>query len=358
DVDFTLTEGMQGRLYALASSGALHPVDAVPGRRHLQLPAGDYRLIAQHSRGDVAIQYRLQIASNTLAPGLSREVDVPSRISLRVPEAGAVLIRSDGEVGVRCRVLDSEGGLRLEAREHPEDWNCAALGLLQRGDYQLVLEATHLVPGPTRISVIAPELQKVGEIVNGTVFSLQRSVLLSRIPALTSDAIHEIGLRGSQPFSYVLQRDDGAIVEQRDEVRESRFLLHSGPDRFQLRFWPLSAQANVTVDYHQRVVAADFSGEIPARGAARISVQHAGQYTTSKDLFCIAASKHGLLRPCGPFASLVRGDNIFAPLRVSDPGRLKLEEQIVQLPQHQPQQAHLGKEPLIQRQKSSDADLH
>src|SRR5262249_26160425 len=163
DVDFTLTEGMQGRLYALESSGALHPVDAVPGRRHLQLPAGDYRLIAQHSRGDVAIQYRLQVASNTLAPGLSREVDVPSRVSLRVPEAGAVLIRSDGEVGVRCRVLDSEGGLRLEAREHPEDWNCAALGLLQRGDYQLVLEATHLVPGPTRISVIAPELQKVGE---------------------------------------------------------------------------------------------------------------------------------------------------------------------------------------------------
>jgi len=358
DADFTLTEAMQARLYLLAADGALQSVDAIRTGQTLHLPAGDYRLVAQHSRGDVAIHYRLYIGSNTLAPGLSRDVQVPSRLNLRVPETGTVQIRSDGELGVRCRVLDGEGRLRFEEREHPEDWNCTASGLLQAGDYQLALEPTHLVPGRTRISVIAPKLQQGPELANGMVFPLQRSVLVSRVPAIASNALHEIALRGSQPFSYALESDNGRIVEQQDEVREARILLHSEADRFQLRLWTLSPQANVSIGYLQRAIAGSFSGEIPAQGAARVLVQHSGQYQTSKDVFCLPASKHGILRPCGPIISLERGDVIFAPLRESGPTRLTMAEQVVRLPQNEPQQLRLSREPIIQRQESANPQLH
>lgn len=355
DVDFTLTDAMQGRIYPLAGNETFQPVDAT---RTLRLAAGEYRLVARHSRGDVAIRYRLQVASKTLAPGLSRDVQVPTNVAMHVPETAAVQIRSDGELGVRCRILDAQGRLRLEGREHLDDWNCIAAGLLQRGEYQLILEPTHLVPGSTRISVVVPELRQSPELADGMAFRLERSVVRSRLPIASSEAVQEIGLGSAQPFSYALERDDGEILEQQDEIRETRFLLHGGSDRFQLRLWTLRREANVTVAYLERRIAYASSGEIPALGAAKVPVRRAGRYQTSNDVFCLPALKHGILRACGPLASLEQGEAIFAPLRVSGPVRLKMEDQIVRLPLREPQQIRLGREPLIQRQTSADKQLH
>ena len=76
------------------------------GPRSRCLPVST-KLVAEHSRGDVGIEYQVHLGSEVLLPGMSRELPTPVVLPVSMPWAGTLRLRTEGKP-TRHRLFDGE----------------------------------------------------------------------------------------------------------------------------------------------------------------------------------------------------------------------------------------------------------
>ena len=326
---------------------------AAPGFK-LHLPAGSYRLVTEHSRGDVAISYGLQVSVDPLMAGVERELPVPSRVPLRLATAGTLRIRTSGEADVRCRLFDPAGRLVAQASEVGEDWNCALAEPVAAGDYRLELESEMVMPGVTRLSLAQPAPSDVGALQDGRKYPLLAGVLSAALAPPSGDAVIEASLEAPAPFSCAVDDDAGRLLWRSGPGSSCTVFLLPGGRTYRLRAWTLDRPTEVTARLRIRPVAEFDGGKLPENGAGRAKVERPGTYRTADGVRCLAGAA-GLLEPCGPEVSLEAGPVVFAA-----PGQPKvsLDEATLELGDGGEKGIAVGARARIQRQRSGKAAAH
>ncbi len=362
EVGISLDAGMQGRVYMLdgRSRKLVQPVPPGAGNVSLHLAAGRYGLVTEHSRGDVAISYNLQVSSDVLAPGMSKNVQVPTSQKLRMPADGVLRLKTTGQTDVRCRLFDTAGRLVAQNGSVGADWNCLIARPLQAGDYRLELEAENTIGGPSLVKVVQTDTRDLGVLSGKQSHKTRGKVLTARLPATTPGVIQEIDLHSRLPFSCSIENETGEILREQDNVRRCRMLLNPKGLSYTLRMWSRNWYASIESAVVNRKVEAFDGGKLPRGAAGLVRVLRPGRYATGRGVFCLPADKSGLLETCGPRASLEAGECIFSALTGKTP-QLKLSQIIADL--DRPGAGGAGARTLsprvfIQRQKSSGQALH
>ena len=429
DVFFTLTHGMQGRLYLAGAEGAFKPVEVIapqasytppppppppepeytepseessesdasegeesseeyteepsyteetgteesapvaaaeplpttsspaPEGASLTLEPGRYKLVAEHSRGDVAISYGLYLRTEMLAPGMEKDMSVPGDYQVRVPVDGTLRLSTRGSTDVRCRLLDARGQLVVESTDHGADWNCAIAEPLAAGDYWLVLESQTLRPGPTRVSVALAQVTDAGVLAEGGTLEVGSGVVRAALPPAPPEALQEVTLKAKAPFSCALEDSTGAVVSRRMDVRECVMMLRPGPSAWRMRVWTLGQATKVSTGVAARLLRPS-GGKLAAGAAASAQMTRPGRYETARGLLCLPASQQGPLRPCGPEASLEAGDWVFGMPGAKGDTALPLTERVDVLEAPREERVPLARDVTLLRQRSRQAALH
>jgi hypothetical protein len=330
---------------------------AAPTGRTLTLEPGRYRLITEHSRGDVAITYAVYLRVDTLAPGIVRAANAPDRIALRLPAEGTLRLSSKGDTDVRCRIFDSEERLVVENSDRGADWNCAIAEPFAAGEYTLVLESQTQQPGPTRISVAVAKVTDAGVLADKAALKLDAGVLRATLPALTGDGVQEVALRSKTPIACALENEQGAVVTRQLDTRECMLLVRPGNATWRVRVWTLAKSAQVTAGLVTHSVAPSSGSSIAPSAAVVTKVAQAGRYKTGAGLYCLPASRKGPLESCADEASLEAGDWIFSGADGKE-ASLKLDEVVDALDGPKTERVHLTRDASLLRQSTRTASLH
>jgi len=328
-----------------------------PSGVKLTLPAGQYKLLTEHSRGDVGVTYQLHLGSATLLPGMTRSLPAPSTVPLLVPRDGTLRVRTEGEVDVRCRLLDEKGRLVFEGSENGSDWNCAVAEPVLKGKYTLLLESETQRPGETKLTVSLPAVEDKGPLVEGTKLTLGAAVVSFALPVAEKDAVQEVSVRaqGKTPLSCALETAEGVVVHRKSRVSDCTLLVRPQLQKFRVRLWTTDGTAAVVTSLRTRPIASGSAGSLPGDGALAVNVARAGRYRTSAQVFCIGAAETGLLRACGPEVSLEAGATVFSGVGTrSQP--LPLDENVASA-DDKPFSLPLGRQPFVQVVKSGAKSL-
>lgn len=319
-----------------------------PSGVKLTLPAGNYKLVAEHSRGDVGVTYQLHFGSQTLLPGMARSLPVPATVPLFVPRDGTLRLRTEGEADVRCRVLDERGRVVLEGSENGADWNCALAEPIAKGRYTLLIESETQRPGETRVAVSLPPVEDKGAFADGLKLTLGGPVVSFAIPVAERDAVQEVvaSATGKAPLSCALEAADGQVVYRRSRASTCAVMLRPKLERYRLRLWTTDGTANVLTAFRSRPIAPGGPGQLPAAGAISYVVPRAGRYRTAPQVYCLGGDEPGQLRLCGPEVSLEAGTAIFTT-GGTRPLPFPLEEQVA-APGVEAQPVALSRRPFIQ----------
>ncbi|MFT3709781.1 MAG: hypothetical protein QM817_19300 [Archangium sp.] len=287
-----------------------------PSGVKLTLPAGSYKLLTEHSRGDIGVTYQLHLGSATMLPGMTRSLPAPSTVPLFVPRDGTLRLRTEGDVDVRCRILNENNKLVLEGSENGADWNCAVAEPITKGRYTLVLESETQQAGTTKLSVALPTVEDKGALSDAQKLTLGAAVASWSIPLAEKDAVQEVSVKsqGKTPISCALEAADGSVVHRKSRVTDCTMLVRPQLQKFRVRAWTTDGSAAVVTGYKSRPINSGSSGSLAADGAVAIKINRAGRYKTSPGVYCIGAGETGLLRSCGPEVSLEGGSTVFSPL--------------------------------------------
>ena len=332
------------------------PVDpSRPPGFKVALPAGKYRLVTEHSRGDVAISYTLLLATETLTPGMARDLPVPSRVPVRLARAGTLRLRTRGDADVRCRMFDGAGRLVAESSELGDDWNCGMAEPLAAGDYTLVLESETQLPGTTRLALSAPPTVDAGPLETGKRLTAGERVLSAALPAPADDVV-QVALEAKDPFSCAIEGDAGAILFSRTETRSCKVLLHPRDRAWRLRLWTLERSAEVVATVKLKPVVALSGGRVAEANAARAEIARPGLYRTGEHVSCLPAGTAGRLEPCGPEVPLAAGPVLLASSAAE--AQVSLEEVVLALDTPRPERRALTRRPFLQRMTSKEKAIH
>jgi len=318
--------------------------------------------VTEHSRADVARTYRLQVATSALAPGMSKELPVPSGTELRLARAGVLRLATEGDADVRCRVFDASGRLLAESADHGQDWNCALAEPLPAGTYRLDLESETLSAETTRVWVSMPQEKDEGVLTNRVYEPGRQGIVVSLPDAPQEGVIQEIDVRSPQPFSCALLDGEGTRVGRRSEATVCDLLLRRaalpGGRPYLLRLWALDGRPRLDARVALRPVENRAGEKVPAGTAARAVIEKPGRYLTSPQTFCLPESERGVLRPCGPEVSLDVGATVFSGFGPSPVIRLPLEETLLRADAPVTHRLPLAERPWLQRQTSSSPSIH
>lgn len=331
------------------------PAFAVPSGPEghlLHLPAGRYRLVTEHSRGDAAIAYDVQLSTDRLAPGVARAIHVPTRLPLRVPVDGTLRLRTRGDSDVRCRVVDGRGRLVAETAEVGEDWNCGLAEPIAAGDYTLVVESETHLPGAARIEVSQPAPTDVGPLADGKRHAIGAGVLSAALPAV-SDALLDLALDG--PVACAIDGPDGKVLFRASPPVPCRALVAPAGRALRLRAWTVDRPAEATARLVTRKLQDFDGGKLAASAAGRARVERAGRWRTGEGVRCLAGEGPGVLGPCGPEVSLEAGPALFAGEREV---KVELEEAVAKLEKPADRAVVLDGRRFVQRQRSGKKAVH
>jgi hypothetical protein len=344
-----------------SSSSAAEPLpetDApAPTGRVVSLAPGRYRLITEHSRGDVAITYALYLRVDTLAPGIVRTVNAPGSFPLRLPAEGTLRLSTKGNTDVRCRIFDSEDRLVVENADRGADWNCAIAEPFAAGDYTLVLESQTQQPGPARVSVAVAKVTDAGVLADKATLKLDAGVQRAALPAAGDNVVQEIGLRSKTAIACALENEQGKVVTRQLDTRECVLLVRPGGVAWRVRVWTLSNSAQVTASLITRTVAPSSGGSIPPAAAALVKVPQPGRYQTGAGLYCLAAGQKGPLERCAGEVSLEAGDWIFSGAGEKE-SSLKLSEVVDAIDGPKTERVRLTRNVSLLRQSTRAPALH
>lgn len=328
-----------------------------PSGVKITLPAGQYKLLTEHSRGDVGVTYQLHLGSVTLLPGMTRTLPAPTVVPLLVPRDGTLRVRTEGEVDVRCRILNENNKLVLEGSENGADWNCAIAEPMTKGRYTLVLESETQQSGETKLTVSLPTVEDKGALTEGVKLTLGGAVASWAIPVAEKDAVQEVAIRSQNktPISCALEGPDGAVVSRQARVTDCSMLVRPQLGKYRVRAWTTDGSAAVVTSFKSRPLTTGTAGTLGADAAVAITVPAAGRFKTGPGVFCLPAAESGLLRACGPEVSLEAGSTLFAALGGKSVS-LSLEENIGQA-DGKSFGFPLSRQPLIQVVKASSNSL-
>ncbi len=331
--------------------GLLHASAAppLPAGTRVTLPRGQYKLVVEHSRGDVGVQYKLHLGSAVLLPGMARELPTPVVVPVHMPRDGTLRLRTEGEADLLCRLFDGDR-LVFESRENAADWNCALAEPLLAGNYRLVLESKTQRPGQTRLALGLAAVEEGGLVKNGATLTLAAAVQSLALPvtaATEPDAVFELGFRAKSAFSCALEDGRGQVVHKKIRVRECELLVRPQTEHFKVRLWTTDGTTQVQESLRSKPVRAGGRGSLPADQASLVAIARAGQYATSPQVFCLSGEARGLLRPCGPQTSLPAGPAVFAAFG-SKEQPLPLYEQLVAAGAPTTQPLALSPQPWLQ----------
>lgn len=387
-VTFTLTNGIQGRLYAVGAQGEQRPVEVIPAREGyvpspsssstvagpmgpqswpgpmpsggtaVKLAPGRYQLVTEHYRGDVAISYFLYLRGDVMVPPGSWEVAVPGRVPLRLPVDGTLRLATHGNTDVRCRLLDEAGRLVAENADRGADWNCAIAEPIAAGEYTLVLESQAQQPGPTRVSVEMAPVTESGVLASGGKLDVGAAVVRASLPRGSADVLQDVALRAPEPFSCALEDARGAVVSRQVDVRECGMLLRPGTESWRVRVWTVGKPTQVSASVVTRAIRPLSGGAIAEGQAASAKVARPGRYETGSGVFCLPESEPGLLRPCGPEASLEAGAWVFSAMGTTGKAALSLTEKVDALSEPREERTRLEPWVALLRQHSPQPSLH
>jgi hypothetical protein len=156
DLGISLDNEMEATLVSVADlKSPLARVDAKRGWSG-RIPAGRYRVLAQHSRVNNHVAYTLQVSSTQLLAGLSRVVLAPAVIPLSVGADGLVELQSFGPGDVRARLLDATGEPVAQNDDRADDWNFHIAQRLRPGEYKLYVDPVNEQQSQTTVSMHAP----------------------------------------------------------------------------------------------------------------------------------------------------------------------------------------------------------
>jgi hypothetical protein len=360
DVSVSLNQGMQGRLYRIGekSKELVDPIPPNRGAVPVKLVAGRYLLRTEHSRADVGIGYCLHIKSSFLAPGLGKDLQVPSAVGLRIPKDSVLRLKTTGECDVRCRLFGPDGVLVAESGSHGADWNCLIATPLSKGDYRLVLEAENTIRGHTHVSVAATETQYTDELKDDRLYRPSGKVLIAKVPRAAPGEILELDFKSKLTFSCALEEEGGGIISHREDVRRCLFLVNPKGKRYQVHLWSKNWFAKIRSHAAARKIVALSGKTIPRGKAALTSIPRAGRYQTAKEVWCLPEAEDGLMRWCGPEASLEPVVTIFTTAGPKNKTTLKLDEKVFPVDRETRETVSLGDRQQIARQKSKGPALH
>lgn len=295
---------------AAPSGPAMRAAPPPPSGAKVTLPAGSYKLVTEHSKGDVGITYKLHFGSAVLLPGMARTLSVPTTIAVTVPRDGTLRLRTEGQADVRCRLFDAKKRLVLEASENGADWNCATAEPVTQGRYTLVLESETQLAGETKLSLALPPVESKGPFAGGQTVTLSTPVVELQVP--TGDGVQELTVRaaGKTPFSCAVV-GAGGVLSRRARVTDCSLLLLPKQERLFVRLWTTDGTVNVTTALKARSLTTTV-GDVGAQQALSTTVAKAGRYRTSPQAFCLRGKDTGVLERCGPEVSLEAGPVVFA----------------------------------------------
>ncbi len=343
---------------AEAPPETLPEMDApAPTGRELVLEPGRYRLIAEHSRGDVAITYALYLRVDTLAPGVVRTVNAPGRFPLRLPAEGTLRLSTRGNTDVRCRIFDAQDRLVVENSDRGADWNCAIAEPFAAGEYTLVLESQTQQPGSTRVSVAVAKVTDAGTFTDKATLKLDAGVQRAALPVVSDNVVQEVALRSKTAISCALEDDKGAVATRRLDTRECVLLVRPGGATWRVRVWTLASGAQVTTSLVTRAVVPFSGGRIPANGAVLAKVPQPGRYQTGAGVHCLPATGKGPLESCAGEASLEAGEWILSGSGAEGTS-LKLSEVVDELDSPKTERLRLTRDVSLLRQSTRSAALH
>jgi hypothetical protein len=275
------------------------------------LPPGKYRLVTQHSKGDVGVSYSLHVSADALLPNMARTLPVPSRVPLIVPVDGTLRLRTTGEADVRCRLLKAGNAVVFESSENGADWNCAAAEPVPAGKYTLLLESETQLRGETTVLLALAASEDKPAAKDGTAYEVKSGVLRIPMPAAGGDSVHELGFSSKTPISCGIEDPTGKVVWQRSRVTNCAVLVRPKSEAWKVRLWTTDGSAKVTSTVRTRAVVAADRGGVGDK-AALVRVAKAGRYQTGSGVMCLPEARTGPLKPCGPDASFEAGGVIFA----------------------------------------------
>ncbi len=341
-----------------SASEALPAADApAPTGRVLSLEPGRYRLITEHSRGDVAINYALYLRVDALAPGITRALNVPARVPLRLPEDGTLRLSTRGDTDVRCRIFDGEGRLVVENADRGADWNCAIAEPFVAGEYTLVLESETQQPGPTRVSVAVAKVTDAGTLADKAMLKLDAGVQRATLPAPVGDGVQEVVLRSKTAIACALEDERGAVVTRQLDTHECTLLVRPGGATWRVRVWTLAQGAQVTASLVTRPVSPLSGGSIPAGGAVLARIPQPGRYRTGAGVYCLPAEARGPLERCADEVSLEAGGWIFSGVGGQE-RPLKLSEVVDAIDKAKTERLRLTRDVSLLRQSTRSPALH
>ncbi|MBS1152250.1 MAG: hypothetical protein H6Q89_3948, partial [Myxococcaceae bacterium] len=300
------------------TTAGVAPVQAVkapatPQGVKLTLPPGQYKIVAEHSRGNVGVEYQLHVGSDTLLPGMTRTLPTPTTLPLKVPRDGTLRLRTEGEADVRCRLFDERGALVFEGSDNGPDWNCALAEPVTKGSYTLVLESETQQHGQTKLSVSLAPVEDKGLVTDNAALKLGAAVQTFAIPVGEKDSVAELSFRSNRtPISCALEDGNGQVVSRMSRVNNCALLVRPKLEKFRVRLWTTDGTAQVTTLYKSRPVTPFSKGTLVGGTAGQLDLPSAGRYRTSAQVYCLSGGQRGLLRSCGPEVSLEAGPTVFA----------------------------------------------
>ncbi|MBL8949960.1 MAG: hypothetical protein JNK82_04230 [Myxococcaceae bacterium] len=289
-----------GEAPAVPAAQPLVATDAPPppGGHKVKLEAGSYRLVTEHARGDVAIDYQVHLGSAVLMPGMTRTLATPARLPISVPRDGTLKLRTRGEADVRCRLFDRAGQLVLEGRENGPDWNCSLAEPIAKGDYTLVLESETQSRSLSTLSLQLAATESRGVATDGARYELKSAVQIIEVPK--GDAVQVLTFTsGKAPFSCALEDASGAVLARRSRVTGCTLHVRPKTETYRVRLWAAEGAPVVTA-------------ALASKPAVSVALATAGRFKTAAGAMCLSAARSGLMRPCGPEVSLEAGEHVFA----------------------------------------------
>ncbi len=307
-------EGSDGSSAPVVSAGSAGPAMRAapppPNGTTITLPSGSYKLVTEHSKGDVGITYRLHYGSAVLLPGMARTLPVPTTVPLVIPRDGTLRLKTEGEADVRCRLFDEKRRLVLEGNENGADWNCALAEPITKGKYTLVLESETQLAGETRLSISLPPIEEKGAFTDGQKLTLGGAVAQLTIPA--GDSVQELSVKaaGKTPFSCAVVGPEG-VAARRSRVSDCSMLVLPKKETWTLRLWTTDGSSAVTATLKARAISTS-GNEVTSSQALSTTIAKPGRYRTSPGIFCLRGRATGVFERCGPEASLEAGPVVFA----------------------------------------------
>ncbi|HVY15506.1 MAG TPA: hypothetical protein VHB27_09765, partial [Rhodopila sp.] len=139
-VTLTLTgDGMTAALQADPPSAAPLARFVAGQPLAIDLPAGQYRVLASALGRNDRLDYTIRLHSDQLQPGVPRLVTLPADLPFAIAAPRVVNLTSFGRTPLRAELRDAAGTVLARTAGRTDDWSIAVSRQLAAGSYHLVL---------------------------------------------------------------------------------------------------------------------------------------------------------------------------------------------------------------------------